>query len=96
MKVSESIISNLLIELDSLNYRQRSIRKCFKNTYNTKLKDRLIIENMFIFERIKQIYNISLLLNQRDNEKINFAKLLAEVTKRSLSENREQSHLFNS
>ena len=96
MKISESIISNLLIEVDSLNYRQRSIRKCFKNTYNFRLKERLIYEYNLIFDRINEINNISLFLNKKINEKINFANLLAEVTKRSLNENRKKSYLFYS
>ena len=55
MKVSESIINNLLIEVDSLTCRLRSIKLSFQTTSNDRLKERLIYENKSIFERVNDI-----------------------------------------
>jgi len=94
MKESQSITNNLLIEVDVLTNRLRNIRQSFKTTHNKALKERLFSENKNIFKRINEIYKIAELLNKKNNEKINFSKLLVEVTKRSLNENKFESNLF--
>jgi len=62
MKVSESIINNLLIEVDSLTCRLRSIKLSFQTTSNERLKERLIYENKSIFERVTEDGEVPILL----------------------------------
>ncbi len=94
MKVSESIINNLLIEVDSLTCRLRSIKLSFQTTSNDRLKERLIYENKSIFERINDINKTALYLNRSGNEKISFSSLLLEKTMRTLKEISKESNLF--
>ena len=94
MKESQSITNNLLKEIDVLNNRLRNIRQSFKATHNKSLKERLFSENIKIFKRVNEISKIAELLNKKNNEKINFSKLLVETTKRTLNENKFESNLF--
>ena len=94
MKESQSLTNNLLMEVDFLSNRLRNIKRSFITTSNTALKERLFSENKNIFKRVNEIYKIAELLNKKNNEKINFSKLLFEVTKRALNENKFESNLF--
>ena len=94
MNESQSLTSNLLMEVDFLSNRLRNIKQSFKTTENKSLKERLFSENKNIFKRVNEIYKISELLNKKNNEKINFSKLLFEISKRILNENKFESNLF--
>ena len=94
MKESQSLTSNLLMEVDVLSNRLRNIKQSFKTTDNKALKERLFSENKNIFKRVNEIYRIAELLNKKNNKKINFSKLLFEITKRTLNENKFESNLF--
>ena len=94
MKVSESIINNLLMEVDSLTCRLRSIKLSFQTTSNDRLKERLIYENKSIFERVNDINKTALYLNRSGNEKISFSSLLLEKSRRTLKEISKESNLF--
>ena len=94
MKESQSLTSNLLIEVESLSNRLRNIKQSFKTTHNKALKERLFSENKNIFKRVNEIFKIAELLNKKSNEKINFSNLLVEKTKRTLNENKFESNLF--
>ena len=85
---------NLLIEVDFLSNRLKNIKQSFKTTNNKALKERLFSENKNIFKRVNEIYKIAELLNKKNNEKINFSKLLVEISKRILNENKFESNLF--
>ena len=93
MKESQSLTNNLLMEVYFLSNRLRNIKQSYKTTENKALKGRLFTENKIIFKRINEIYKIAELLN-KNNEKINFSKLLFEITKRTLNENKFESNLF--
>ena len=93
MKESQSLTSNLLMEVDVLSNRLRNIKQSYKTTENKALKGRLFTENKNIFKRVKEIYKIAELLN-KNNGKINFTSLLYEITKRTLNENKFESKLF--
>ena len=82
------------MEVDLLTNRIRSIRQSFKTTHNKALKERLFFENKNIFKRVSEISKIAELLNKNTTEKINFSKLLLEITKRALDENKFESNLF--
>ena len=94
MKESQSLTNNLLMEVDFLSNRLRNIKKSYKTTENKALKERLFSENKNIFKRVNEIYKIAELLNKKNNEKFNFTKLLFEITKRTLNENKFESNLF--
>ena len=94
MEESHSLTNNLLIEVDLLSNRLRNIKQSFKITHNEVLKGRLISENKNIFKRVNEIYKIAELLNKNNTETINFSKLLVEITKRTLNENKFESNLF--
>jgi len=82
------------MEVDVLSNRLRNIKQSFKTTNNKVLKERLFAENKNIFKRVNEIYKIAELLNKKTNEKINFSKLLVEITKRTLNENKFESTSF--
>ena len=94
MMESQSITNNLLMEVDVLSNRLRNIKHSFKTTSNKALKERLFSENKNIFKRVKEIYKIAELLNKKNYEKISFSKLLIEITKRTLNENKFERNLF--
>ena len=94
MKDSQSLTSNLLMEVDVLSNRLRNIKQSYKTTENKALKERLFSENKNIFKRVNEISKIAELLNKKTNEKINFSNLLVEITKRTLNENKFESNLF--
>ena len=94
MKESQSVTNSLLIEVDILWNRLKNIKQSFKTTNNKALKERLFYENKNIFKRVNEIYKIAELLNKKNNDKINFSKLLVEISERILNENRFESNLF--
>ena len=94
MKESQSLTSNLLMEVDILSNRIRNIKQSFKNTNHSGLKERLFSENKNIFKRVNEIYKIAKLLNKRSEEKINFSNLLVEKTKRIMYEIKFERNLF--
>ena len=94
MNESHSLTNNLLIEVDVLSNRLRNIKKTYRATENQALKARLFSENKNIFKRVNEIYKIAELLNKNNTEKINFSKLLVEITRRTLNENKFESNLF--
>ena len=93
MKESQSLTNNLLMEVDVLSNRLRNIKQSYKTTENKALKGRLFTENKKIFKRVNEIHKIAELLN-KNNGKLNFSKLLFEITKRTLNENKFESNLF--
>ena len=94
MKESQSLTNNLLMEVDLLSNRLRNIKQSYKTTENKALKGRLFAENKNIFKRVNEIYKIAELLSKKNNEQINFSKLLVEISKRILNENKFESNLF--
>ena len=93
MKESQSLTNNLLIEVEFLSNRLRNIKQSYKITENKSLKERLFSESKNIFNRVNEIYKIAELLN-KNNEKINFSKVLFEITKRTLNESKFENNLF--
>jgi len=94
MKESQSLTNNLLMEVEVLSNRLRNIKQSYKSTENKSLKGRLFSENKNLFKRVNEIYKIAELLNKNNPENINFSKLLVEITKRTLNENKFESNLF--
>ncbi len=94
MKESQSLTNNLLMEVEVLSNRLRNIKQSYKSTENKALKIRLFSENKNLFKRVNEIYKIAELLNKNKTDNINFSKLLIEITKRILNENKFESNLF--
>ena len=94
MYVSESITSNLLIEVDSLSNRIANIKQTYNNTDHDGLRERLFYENKNIFQRLNEIYSIAKFLKNRTIEKISFTNLLLEKSKRTIAQTRMEKDLF--
>ena len=91
---SESIINNLLIEVDSLSYRITNIYKAYFNTSHVGLRERLFDENKNISQRLNEIFSIAKVLKNRNNENISFSSLLVEKCKRTIDQKRLEKNLF--
>ena len=91
---SESIISNLLLEVDSINNRIKNIKLAYSNTEHDGLRERLLNENKIIYQRLNQIYLIAKTLSNRTIEKINFSNLLVEICERIIAKTRREKNLF--
>ena len=64
MRESQSLTSNLLMEVYFLSNRLKNIKQSYKTTENKELKERLFTENKNIFKRVNEIYKIAELLNK--------------------------------
>ena len=91
---SESIISNLLIEVDTLSNRIANIKQAYFNTAHDGLHKRLFFENKQILQRLNEIYSIAKVLRNRTIEKISFSSLLLEKSKRTISQTKMGKNLF--
>ena len=91
---SESIINNLLIELDSLSHRITNIHQAYFNTTHLRLRERLFYENENISQRINEIFLIAKEFKKRNHEKISFSSLLIEKCERIIYQNRVEKNLF--
>ena len=94
MYKSESITSNLLMEVDSLSNRIDNIKQSYCNTDHEGLRVRLFYENKNISQRLNEIYSIAKFLKNRTNEKISFTSLLLEKSKRTIAKTRMEKNLF--
>ena len=94
MYLSESITSNLLIEVDSLSNRINNIKCCYNNTAHDGLRERLFYENKDISQRLKEIYLIAGFLKNRTIDKVSFTSLLLEMSERSIAQTKMQRNLF--
>ena len=94
MYKSESIISNLLIEIDSLSNRVSNIKQAYINTTHNGLRKRLFYENKKIYQRLKEIDSIAKVLRNRTFDKISFTSLLLEKSKRTINQTKMERNLF--
>ena len=94
MYISESITSNLLMEIDSLSNRIVNIKESYKNTSHDGLRERLFYENKKISQRLNEIYSIAKFLKDRTIEKISFTSLLLEQSERTIAQTRVEKDLF--
>ena len=94
MYKSESIIDNLLMEVDLLSYRITNIYQAFCNTSNVGLRERLIYEYKSISLRLYEIFSIAKILKNRNNENISFSSLLVEKCKRIIDQKKIEKNLF--
>ena len=90
----ESIVNNLLMEVDMLSNRIVNIHQAYFNTSNLGLRERLFYENKNISERLNQIFSIAKILNDRNHEQISFSSLLVEKCVRTIAQKRKRENLF--
>ena len=94
MNRSESIINNLLKEVDSLSNRIKNIKLAYGNTSHFGLRERLFCENRIISQRLEEIYSISKVLKNSINKNISFSNLLFVFCKRTLAQTKLEKDLF--
>ena len=94
MYKSESIISILLMEVDSLSNRIANIKKAYFNTSHLGLRKRLFEENKNISQRINEIFSIAKVLRDRNNENLSFSSLLVEICERTITQTKIEKNLF--
>ena len=82
------------MEVDSLSYRITNIHQAYFSTSHVVLRDRLFYENKNISERLNEIFSISKVLKNRNNENISFSSLLVEKCKRTIDKKRIEKNLF--
>ena len=91
---SESITSNLLMEVDLLSNRISNIKRTYINTGHDGLRERLFYENKNIFQRLNEIYSIAKYLKDRTIENISLTNLLLEKIERTIVQTRMEKNLF--
>ncbi len=94
MYKTESIINNLLMEVDSLSNRITNIHQAYCNTSHMGLRERLFYENKMISQRLNDIFSIAKLLKNRNNENISFSSLLVEKCVRTIDQKIEKNLFF--
>ena len=94
MYKSESIINNLLLEVDSLTYRLQNIERSYCNTLHKSLRERLISENQSVLHRVKEILSIAKTIDERTKEKLSFSRVLIEKCRRTINETKIERNLF--
>ena len=94
MNKSESIINDLLIEVDALSSRITNIHQAFLNTSHIGLRERLFNENLSISQRLNEIFSIAKVLKIRNSEYISFSSLLVEKCERIIIKKRIGKNLF--
>ena len=94
MQKSESIINNLLMEVDVLSCRMTNIQQAYCNTSHVGLRERLFYENKSILNRLNEIFSISKILKKRTQENISFSSLLLEKCERTIAQKRMGMNLF--
>ena len=94
MYKSESIVNNLLMEVDYLSYRITNIQQAYSNTTHFNLRERLFCENRKISQRLNEILSIAKELKNRTNENISISSLLLEKCERSISKRKIGENLF--
>ena len=94
MYKSESLINNLLMEVELISHRITNIKQSYYNTSHMRLRERLFYENKDISQRLNEIFSIAKVLKNRTNENISFSSLLLEKCERTIAQNYIGKNLF--
>ncbi len=76
----------MFLEIETLSSRLNIIQSTYSRTTNSCLKERLIIENKLIYERVNEISSIAKLLKKRSIDQISLSDLLFEKCQRTIDE----------
>ena len=91
---SESLINDLLMEVDSLSNRVTNILQAYSNTSHLGLRERLFDENNSIYQRLNEILTIAKKFKIKSNSQISFSSLLVERCERIINKTRKEKNLF--
>tara|TARA_A100000164_G_C21265211_1_gene477645 strand:- start:92 stop:346 length:255 start_codon:yes stop_codon:yes gene_type:complete len=82
------------MEVDLLSYRIKNIKQAYCNTSHSGLRARLFSENKNISKRLNEIFLISKVLKDRNNERVSLSNLLVEKCKRIILQKNIEKNLF--
>jgi len=85
-KISESIVENLLIEIEMINGRIKRLVMNYNQAVNIDLKKRLIEEYKDLSNRLKEINNTSNTIVKFTSNKISLSSLLLVQSNKSLKQ----------
>ena len=85
-KPSESLVTNLLKEIEFIDIRTKNIKNTLAVTKNNNLKFRLKKEYIFLLNKLEKIQNISIDIFKSSQDKITLSALLLEKGNRIKSE----------
>ena len=91
---SETIIENLLKEIEVLTNRTCHIKKIYKSIYDNQLKERILKEHNLLKERFLKINNTAKLIRNHSPHEISLSCLLIEKCKRIDNEMIQNNKLF--
>jgi len=91
---SESLINDLLMEVDSLSNRVTNIMQAYCNTSHIGLRERLFHENKSIYQRLNEILSIAKIFKIKNDSQISFSSLLVERCERIIIKTRKEKNLF--
>ncbi len=83
-EVSESIVENLLIEIEMINSRISKLLLNYNQTCNLELKKRLFREHLDLSNRLGEINSISNTICSLSTNEISLSNLLLVQSNRSL------------
>ena len=85
-EISESIVENLLIEIEMINGRIKRLVMNYNQTLNIDLRKRLIEEYKDLSYRLKEINKTSNTLTKFTSNKISLSSLLLVQSNKSLKQ----------
>ena len=85
-EISESIVENLLIEIEMINGRIKKLVMNYNQTVNIDFKKRLIEEYKDLSYRLKEINKTSNTLTKFTSNKISLSNLLLVQSNKSLKQ----------
>ena len=85
-EISESIVENLLIEIEMINGRIKRLVMNYNQTVNIDLKKRLLEEYKDLSYRLKEINKTSNTLTKLTSNKISLSSLLLVQSNKSLKQ----------
>tara|TARA_B100000941_G_scaffold34751_1_gene20756 strand:- start:320 stop:601 length:282 start_codon:yes stop_codon:yes gene_type:complete len=85
-EISESIVENLLIEIEMINGRIKKLVMNYNQTVNIDFKKRLIEEYKDLSYRLKEINKTSNTLTKFTSNKISLSSLLLVQSNKSLKQ----------
>ena len=85
-EISESIVENLLIEIEMINGRIKKLVMNYNQTVNIDLRKRLVEEYKDLSDRLKEINKTSNTLNKFTSNKISLSSLLLVQSNKSLKQ----------
>ena len=93
-KLSESLVTNLLKDIEFIDIRTKNIKNTMKITKNINLKARLKKEYIFLLNKLENIQNLSIDLFKSCQDEISLSALLIEKGNRIKFKTHNNIELF--